>query len=211
LSRIIDLSHTLHSGIIVYPGTQAPEIEEVCAIANEGFSERILKMYSHTGTHLDAPSHIISGGKSLSDLNPQSFCGKAIKFLLNKPNNLSIEYIEAKCKNVGRFDFVLFETGWDKYWNTPGYFNDFPLPQAEVIKYLCCLGIKGIGIDAISVDPVGSIDLPNHHQILSKGMIIIENLTQLNQLPEAVFDFYCFPLKIKNGDGSPVRAVASII
>jgi arylformamidase len=208
LGRIIDLSHTLRTGITVYPGTQLPVIDEVCSIALNGFSERFLKMCSHTGTHIDVPAHIFAGGKSITDLPVDSFSGTAFKF--SNLQNLSVNMVNLAIDKFGLPDFIIFETGWDKFWDTSDYFDKYPLPANGIFEYIGRLGIKGVGIDAISIDPVLSDKLPNHHSILSRNMIIIENLTRLNQLPDSKFEFFCFPLKIENGDGSPVRAVARI-
>lgn len=210
MSRFVDLTHTLKSGITVYPGTQPPVIEEVCSITTNGFSERLIKMYSHTGTHLDVPAHIFTKGKTITDLNPDRFCGTAMKFMISQPTDISIESFEKRFLSLGTPEFIILETGWDRHWGTTEYFNDFPLPSNAVFEYLGKLGLKGIGIDAISIDPLNSSDLPNHQNILSQEMIIIENLTNLNLLPDSLFDLFCFPLKIENGDGAPVRAVARI-
>ena len=66
---------------------------------------------------------------------------------------------------------------------------------------------KGIGIDAISIDPIDSRDLPVHKLLLGAGLIVVENLTGLEVLPQS-FDFMALPLKIAEADGSPVRAAA---
>jgi len=70
---------------------------------------------------------------------------------------------------------------------------------------------EGVGIDAISIDRIDSTSLLNHIDILSNHMIIIENLKNLELLVNKQFELYCFPLKIKSGDGSPIRAVARVI
>lgn len=210
MSRFVDLTHTLKSGITVYPGTQPPVIEEVCSIATDGFSERLIKMYSHTGTHLDVPAHIFAKGKTITDLDADIFCGPALKFMISRLTDISIEIFEKRLLSHGMPEFIIFETGWDRRWGTTEYFNDFPLPSNAIFEYLSKLGLKGIGIDAISIDLLNSSDFPNHQSILSQEMIIIENLTNLNLLPDSLFDLFCFPLKIEHGDGSPVRAVARI-
>jgi kynurenine formamidase len=80
----------------------------------------------------------------------------------------------------------------------------------DAALYLTSFNLKGIGSDTISFDPVDSVELPVHHILLLKGLILIENLVNLTSLPKHNFAFSCFPLKIKNGDGSPVRAVGIV-
>jgi arylformamidase len=194
----------------VYPGTEPPVIEEACSVDADGFSERLLKMYSHTGTHIDVPAHIIKEGISITDLAPEKFCGWAIKIQVSKEKKVTAETIKTEFSENGIPDFVIFQTGLEKFWDSSDYFNDFPLPDFDAFEYLVECGIKGVGIDAISIDSVGSFDLPNHHTVFLGSMVIIENLTNLDSLPDSKFEFFCFPLKIENGDGSPVRAVAKI-
>ena len=74
----------------------------------------------------------------------------------------------------------------------------------------CAAGKKGIGIDAISIDPIDSFELPMHRIVLGAGLVIVENLTNLEQLIDRTFRFAALPLKYENADGAPVRAVALV-
>lgn len=78
----------------------------------------------------------------------------------------------------------------------------------EAAAWLAGRGLKGVGFDAISVDPVGSTDFPNHYIFFRAGMVCVENLTGLEPLVGMRFRFVCLPLSIEEADGSPVRAVA---
>ena len=81
----------------------------------------------------------------------------------------------------------------------------------EAAKWLSGFDLKAVGFDYVSVDAMDASELPNHRILLSKEILIIENLTDLDKLPETKFDFFAIPLKIENADGSPVRAFAEII
>jgi len=105
---------------------------------------------------------------------------------------------------------VLFCTGWSQLWGTPVYYENYPVPDEESAEYLAGFNIKGVGFDTPGGDKVGSETLPVHRILLGHDIILIENLTNLRILPPTGFTFACFPLKIKNGDGSPVRAVGII-
>ena len=70
------------------------------------------------------------------------------------------------------------------------------------------MGLKGIGFDAISADSADTLTYPIHKILLGSDMVIVENLTNLDQLPEGLFEFTCFPLRFQRADGSPIRAVA---
>jgi kynurenine formamidase len=124
--------------------------------------------------------------------------------------NISKIYLKSFENSLKQAEFVIFNTGWSRYWGCPEYFSSFPVPDLEAAKYLSGFSLKGAGIDAISFDPVKSHSLPIHKELLSHGIVLIENLTNIENLPEAGFIFCCFPLKIKDGDGSPVRAVGIV-
>jgi kynurenine formamidase len=109
---------------------------------------------------------------------------------------------------IRKSEFVLLYTGWSKFWGNDKYFSEFPVLTEESSRWLSKFSLKGIGLDAISVDEVGTTEYMNHKIFLEKGIIIIENLTNLTNLSGKLVDFYCFPLPFSKADGSPVRAVA---
>jgi kynurenine formamidase len=206
--QVIDLSHAVEEGMPVFPGTPLTNINSAKSIYSDGYAELKLEMHTHTGTHIDAPSHILKGGKSITDLNIDRFIGKAFKVNYSNTDDISIPFIENRIKKLGKPEYILFNCNWDKHWGSNQYFKDFPLPDTSVFYYLSQLKIKGVGFDTISIDKADSKNCINHKLMLSSGAIIIENLKDLNKVNEEVFDFYCVPLNISNADGSPVRAVA---
>jgi kynurenine formamidase len=208
---LIDLTHRIEEGMPAYPGTKPPRIISANTISTDGFCELELTFPTHTGTHIDTPAHIMSLGKSITDFDIDKFCGRAIVIPLSKANPLTVESLSNYSEILASVDFVLLNTAWDSNWGQRIYYKDFPLPSQEVFQQLTTYNLKGVGIDAISVDSVDSTKLPNHHTLLSNNLIIIENLTKLSKLGSSICEFFCFPLKIINGDGSPVRAVARLI
>ena len=104
-------------------------------------------------------------------------------------------------------DFLLFHTGWGKYWGKPEYYGDYPCVTNQVVDFLIQTGKKGVGLDTISLDPIASLTL--HRQLLSTNKtVIIENLNNLDKLPQGLFTFCALPLRYEQADGSPIRAVA---
>lgn len=210
--EIIDLSHTISPEITVYPGTEPPRFEVPCTIEEDGFTEKIITMYSHAGTHVDAPGHIIAGGVTLDKMPVEQFIGRAFVLdlsALNKPV-IDVGDLEKFREILEESEFALLYTGWSRHWGTDGYLEGYPVLSIEAAQRLGGYGLKGVGIDIISVDVPCSEDFPVHRVLLGKGLIIIENLTNLDKLPESGFVFSCTPLKIKDGDGSPVRAVGIV-
>jgi arylformamidase len=210
-SAIIDLTHTLETGMTIFPGTERPRIEELASINVEGYHETRLNITTHVGTHIDCPGHLLKNAFTTESANPEQFFGPAMVIDCStlKPNNkIDKDLLEGYHAQLDKAEFILFYTGWERLWNTPQYLNDFPVLDEEGASYLTGFHLKGIGFDTISADPVSSMDLPVHKILLNHQIILIENLTNLEALLNVDFQFACFPLKIKSGDGSPVRAVA---
>lgn len=202
--KIIDLTHVLEEGMPVYPGTEPPILDEANTIERDGFREKKITMYSHTGTHMDAPAHILPGAVTLDSMRVETFYGSACVL------DLPFSDLASREKMIAASDFLLLRSGWSRHWGSGKYFERFPVLDSKTAEWLTGFGLKGIGLDAISVDPVDSTTLSIHRILLGAGLVIIENLTNLDLLPEDQFDFSCFPLKIQGADGSPVRAVAHL-
>jgi kynurenine formamidase len=208
-SDIVDLSHFIDNDMPVYPGDLVPSIKNMASIENEGYQENELTLSTHTGTHIDAPAHIIPGGYTLDAFPPGKFFGEGLVLDCRKMKKITTDTIILSLSSHAP-DFVLFYTGWDIYWGTDVYYGKIPVLDLDAAKYLSDLSLKGVGIDAPSFDPVGSESLGNHKTLLNNNIVLIENLTGLGYLLEKKFIFSCFPLKIKSADGSPVRATAII-
>lgn len=204
---IIDLSHPLHNGMPVYPGTEGPLLERPFTLKSHGYNEARLTMVTHTGTHMDAPAHMVADGKTLDQFKAEDFTGRALCIPFKQGMEPTIEELE-KILAEKNPDFLLFRTGWSRFWGTVQYFSDFPVMSLSLAEWIGQQPIRGIGLDVISVDPVGATSFPNHFAILGNGKLIIENLAHLDSLPAGVFTLCCFPLPIVKADGSPVRAVA---
>ena len=211
---VIDLTHVVNSNMTVYPDTVKPAFELYNTIEKDGFAELKMTFCTHTGTHIDAPSHILKNRKSLDRFPVDKFIGKAITIPCLNLNVIGLEYLKVYTKKIAQVEFILFFTGWQYKWNTEHYFEDFPVLSKDAAQWLTTFKLKGIGFDAISADRInmpekeGSIALPNHFILLGKEVLLIENLTNLDKLTEDIFTFQCMPLKIENADGSPVRAIA---
>ncbi len=208
--RLIDLTHRIEPGMTVYPGTAPPVIKEACTLAADGFREKRLDLYSHTGTHIDAPAHMLANGKSLDQLAIGTYFGTACLYRHRGPAPISKANLAPCADLLGGVDFFLIATGWDKFWKTPAYFTDFPTLTEEAAGWLTHFRLKGVGVDTISVDPVDSLSFPVHTVLLTNEIVIIENLTNLTSLAVDTFSFCCLPLHIIDADGSPVRAVALV-
>ncbi|MBW9147331.1 cyclase family protein [Clostridium sp. CM028] len=208
--KVTDLTHIICSDMPVFPGTEKPIFEKSNTLEKDGFQEAKITMHSHTGTHIDAPAHMLSDGPYLNDLDIEHFIGNAtILDFSNKNMKLidvdSLRSYEEKIKNV---EFIIIKTGWSKYWGYKKYFEDFPSLSEESANWLSKFNLKGIGIDAISIDDINSTTFAVHKILMPKNIIIIENLVNLDSISSEYFILSIMPLKNKNADGSPVRAIS---
>jgi arylformamidase len=211
MEKIIDLTHWISDTMPVYPESDLPVVNQIHTIKNHCFAQTKLELLSHHGTHIDAPSHMILGAKSLDQFGLEQFYGKALCIncrTLKTNSKIDLAVLLPYEKQLQQVDFVLLYTGWSTKWGSEAYFSAFPVLDYEACLWLSEFELKGIGLDNISIDCMESTDFQNHHIMLGNNILIIENLTNLNLLQKSTFTFSCLPIKYQNADGSPVRAVA---
>ncbi len=206
--KVIDLSHAINSNMSTYTKDEKFQSYDIASIEKDGYNEKLLKLCTHTGTHIDAPSHMINKGKTIDEFNINDFIGIAVIIDVSNLEKIDIEDLNTYKDKISNSDFVVLKTGWDKYWGSDIYLKGFPTLTEEAARWLCNFNIRGIGTDTISIDAFDSIDFEVHNTILSRGIIIIENLANLSEVREEEFTLVATPLKIENGDASPVRAIA---
>ena len=199
----VDLSHSLFHGAPSYPSDPDISIIKEKDIVEDNSLLHSIIFGTHSGTHLDLPSHIIPGGKTLSDFPLEAFCGLAIR--VDQTNYSRLE------KYGNNLEAVIFDTGWYRMVDDPNIFfgADRPEIPKDLVKYILQNNFKIFGCDLPSVDASGTKDKTVHRDLLGNDVIIYESLANLDQLPMLTpFQFYGFPLSFKDLDGSPVRAVA---
>jgi len=204
----IDLSHEIHESMPVYPGMSQPIFEKSIQVKTHGYAETLISLLSHTGTHIDAPAHMHESGKTLGSYEINSFIGKARMIDVQGKTDIDLNTIQSVANQILDIDFIIFWTGWSNFWDSETYFKGFPTLSPEAAKWIANTGIKGIGLDCISADIAESTNFPVHQALFSNNKLIVENLMNLDKLPQEIFMFSCLPLKYKQADGSPVRAIA---
>ncbi len=210
--RVIDLTHTIESGMPVYPGTEPPILEPANTYDRDGFRETKISMYSHTGTHMDPPAHLFRDRTTLDAFPPEQFIGKALVIdctSLKEGEPITMDHLSRYGTKAETADFLLFYLGWDARWGSEAYFGDYPCIDDSVLEYILEGSYKGIGFDVIGLDPIADGNLTRHKKLFqTRDIINIENLCNLGLCGNDLFWFSCFPLKIRDCDGSPIRAVA---
>lgn len=206
--RIVDLTLT-H-----YHGMRGVEIHPNTTIANEGFNTTNLRLYSHAGTHMDAPRHFVDDGRTIDLLDLEKCVGPALVIDLSHkaPNSLmTVADLADHAAQIGPGSRLLLRTDWDLHAEQPDYRTSFPRISPELATWLVEQGVWLVGLEMPSVASLqDKEELTVVHQTLLRGeVVIIECLANLRDLPSQV-TFMALPLKIQSGDGSPIRAIAVI-
>ncbi|NJE85018.1 cyclase family protein [Thermococcus sp. CX2] len=187
---IIDLSISIGEDTPVYPGDPEVKVKPWARIERDGYYMNALRLGEHTGTHVDAPAHFIPGGKTVDEMPLEKFMGPGLVIDVRSGEGLvGLEEVPDS-GFLGRV--VLFLTGGREL-------------SPEVALFLVAEGARAVGTDAMSIG-----DDAVHKILLSEEVPIFENLTNLELLVGKEFTFIAFPLKVRGGSGSPVRAVAIV-
>ena len=210
--QVVDLTHFLSQGMPVYPGTEGPRFESANTYERDGFQETRMTMYTHTGTHVDPPAHLFPGGATLDRLPITQFVGTALVIDctdLREGGRIAMDRVERRRADADMAEFLLFRTGWDRYWGDPRYFGDYPCIDQGIVDYLLQSGKKGVGLDTIGVDPIADAYLSIHRRLFQDhDLVVMENLANLDQIGDGLFTLFALPLRYQDADGSPIRAVA---
>jgi arylformamidase len=203
--RIIDLSQAVDEDTPVYPG-DGPVRVTILERTSMNLSRIDLSL--HAGTHMDAPFHFIAGGAT-TDRVPLERCMEPARLidLRGAPPGSTIGrgQIEKHRGSLREVRAAILHTGWSAEWGGPRYFDDHPCLSEEAAQLLVECGVRLVGVDMPSVDRA---PYPAHRVLLGAGVLIVENLTNLDAVGAGVFQFVALPLKLAGRDGSPVRAVA---
>ncbi|MGF1472569.1 MAG: cyclase family protein [Rubrobacteraceae bacterium] len=226
MPRLVDLSQEIYQGMQVYPGHLKTVVWEHVSHAEtaknfEGgfsFQSKGLMMNDHGPTHVDALNHLDprEDAPAIDEMELDTFYGPAtcIDLSHKEPRTyISAEELEAAVQQagveVGRGDTLLLYTGtYDRVYGTEAYTTQYPGLDESGSEWLKETGVKTFGVDCPSPDNPISKTYPVHMMCRETGITHYENLANLGQLVGQRFTFAGFPLKIRGGTGSPVRAVA---
>jgi kynurenine formamidase len=201
--NVIDLSVPLNERTPVYPGDPATVIKRAGVLDRDGFNDHLVSVGTHVGTHIDAPFHMIAGGKTLNQIPIEQFVGRGC-YVKVEGNKIDLETVQKV--DVREGDIVLLHTGAIEFYHEPRYYSDTPEIPEDVARYLVDKKIKMVGMDMSGPDEE---PFKTHKILLSGGVLIIENLTNLDKLAGKDFTVYALPIKL-GIDGAPARVIAQI-
>ena len=219
MPELIDLSHTIHHGLITYRGLPAPIICDY--LSREASREHYangtefqigrIDMVSNTGTYVDCPFHRYADGKDLSEVALERFVNLP-GVVVRVDHRSHIEIGEADFVGVDvRGKAVLVHTGWSEHWATERYLNDHPFLTAGAAAWLRDQGAVLVGIDSHNIDDTRSRNSrPVHTTLLGAEILIAEHLCELHRVPDTRFTFSAVPPKFRGVGTFPVRAFAQV-
>lgn len=176
----------------------------------------MLHLYSHCGTHMDAPRHFLPEGQTLDQLNLQASCGVAriVNLAPVAPRELlTLERFQAALdRPLAPGERLLIRTDWYHRFPTPQYRDELPRISIELANWFVEQQVRLIGVEPPSVADVNnSVELTEVHQTLFRGgIVIVEGLANLDKVDSDECEFIALPLRIEGGDGCPVRAIAML-
>lgn len=213
MMKPVDLTLTVSGTIPTFPGSPGPQFICWSTIKEDGYNLELLFLSSHTGTHMDAPFHFVSGGAKIHEIPVGRFLGDATLVKVKKGKNQTVtkkdlQAFERSNGEIPGGSSVFFHTGWQRFLKNANYFTENPGLSEDAARYLASRRVNMVGTDAPSIDS-GNNRRFSVHRILSKNdVLIVENLANLGRIPKGRFGFAVLPLKLKDATGSPVRAVA---
>lgn len=208
--HVIDLGHPITDQMMVFPGDLTPSVKNGATMEDNGWRTKLISMSSHAGTHMDAPAHMVADGCCMDELPNETFFGfwLVIDVRHCAGHRIELSDIKASVKDVNYADFLLFRTDWSEKWNTESYKEGFPTLSAEAARWVTKQDLKGVGFDAISVDPVDSETCEIHKILLGAKLVIIENLRNLDKVGTKPFCMAALPISLTKQDGGPARVMA---
>ena len=223
--NIIDLTHEIKPGVPTWDGVPGFELTVRSDFKDSPppdlFKTQEIRCNGSIGTHIDAPAHAILGGRTVEELTLDELSARCIVINVSGEVHENENYVilprdlekyEESHGKIPVASFVLFFTGWDKYWNTPKkYRNDHKFPNMDLTtaEALISRGVAGVGIDTLSLD-TGANGFPVHHALLNADMYLVENVANAKLLPLTGAHVIIMPMKIVGATEAPVRMIALI-
>jgi len=207
MPKYIDLTLTYH------PNMPGVAFDTARTLEKDGWNAKTLHLYSHSGTHMDAPLHFGVDGLTIDQTPLESCIGPAWVVDLSgiAPKALiSVKDLGEVARQFQVGDSLLLKTGWSQYLEEEKYRNGLPRISEELAHWCVQNTVKMLGVEPPSIADVNNLEeVTRIHQILLKGGVtIVEGLTHLDKISRKKVTFMALPLKIAGGDGAPVRAIA---
>jgi arylformamidase len=204
--QLFDISIPVMNGGVVYPGNPEIHIERQQDMARGGSSNvSLLSIGSHTGTHVDAPLHMIPEGAGVDAIPLDALIGPALVVAFDD-DVMAVTEAYLRSKSIAGHERVLLKTRNSRFIRERDFHRDYTYLAPDGAEYLVSLGVRLVGIDYLSIEQFHSGHHRTHTTLLSRGVVIVEGL-DLSAPPPGTYDLYCLPIQLGGIDGAPARAV----
>jgi kynurenine formamidase len=195
----------------VFPGSPQPSFIEWSKFEIHGYSSEVMFLSTHTGTHIDAPSHFIPDSRTIDKIKVSRFVSRSILIKIPKKADQQITLNDIINCKINANDTAVFATGWEKRFKNDNYMINNPGLSLDAAEYLVSNRVNAVAIDGPSIDRGVDNNFNIHSALLSNDIPIIENLCNLEELSSVKsFTLIVNPLKLVGASGSPVRAIALV-
>ncbi|HEY7924313.1 MAG TPA: cyclase family protein [Vicinamibacteria bacterium] len=202
--KIHDVTVPLVPGLVVFPGDPPLVVERVQQAGDAPYGLSRLSLTTHSGTHVDAPSHFVAGGATVDELPLEILMGKTRVVELMARER--VERADLESLDLRDDLRVLLKTRMSGQLLKSGYQEDHVYLTEDAAVYLVQAGLKLVGFDYLSIDRFGNAGFLAHHALLGAGVIVVEGL-DLSEVEPGEYDMACLPLRVGGGDGAPARVV----
>lgn len=207
MKKIYDISVTISNDIVTWPGDPKVDLQLPIQIKKgDACNVSRWQIGAHTGTHTDAPFHFLDEGQGIDEIPLDVYLGPCLVVAVDPKVNIEREHL-AKIDFKGHTR-ILFKTRNSRHWknHNPEFDKDFVAVGITGADYLVEKGIKLVGVDYLSVESFhAEFEHPVHKKLLGNHVVVVEGLNLYDIVP-GEYELICMPLKIKHGDGTPVRA-----
>jgi len=199
--KIYDISMEIQESMTVYKNKEEKRPKRIITVGKDDVTESRISMDMHTGTHIDAPLHMIRGGDTVENIDLNKVITKCKVFdFTNISDKITSEDLASK--DIQKGDFIIFKT-------RNSFREDFDFEFVYLDKsgaqFLKEKGVIGVGIDALGIER-NQPEHETHKILLGAGIVILEGL-RLKDVEEGEYFLYAAPLKIRGAEASPTRAV----
>jgi kynurenine formamidase len=207
MSGIIDITMSYKEPMRGFTKSVARRISE------DGWNATDLHIYSHAGTHMDAPMHFNINPLTIDEIPPHRFISDCHIIKVQVKNDsqiITVDDLGMKADQIKEMESVIFQTGWSRYSDDLSIYRDkLPRIGEDLAKWLVRRKVNLIGVEPPSVADVNNlVELQLIHRILLEGnILILEGLTNLEAVQKDFVKLLALPLKVHKGDGAPVRAL----
>jgi kynurenine formamidase len=226
--QIVELSHPIHPNIPGWRGDPTIVMESVAQIDREGYFLRRFTMGEHSATHMNAPNSFFQDATGIDAYSAASLVVSACVIDCREQSHQNPDYVmtladchawEHQHGQVPTGSLVLLYTGWQARWHNAAAFLNwddggvahFPGFGVEVVQFLLeQRAIAGVGTDTHGVDPGQDVDFSINRLVLAQQRIVLECLTNLDQLPPIGATLAIGRLPLQGGSGSPVSVLAFV-